>query len=142
MRHGCLGKRKRKRREYFGLRWQPAEAKRSEDWSGAATPLFDCGQSFQSGVALCFPPQSKKNWLRQRRPAPFAGLVFSRGTAGTGAVGGIRHSFCQRKRSIGACFSARSLCPEHRTGDDLPIYEKNPLIFGQALDRKKLEFIV
>jgi hypothetical protein len=24
----------------FGVRWQLAEAKRSEDWSGAATPLF------------------------------------------------------------------------------------------------------
>jgi hypothetical protein len=40
-------------REDFGLRWQ----------SVAATPLFDCGQSFQSGVALRFPPQSKI-WLR------------------------------------------------------------------------------
>jgi hypothetical protein len=38
-------------REDFGVRWQLAEAKRSEDWSAAATPLFDCGQSFQSGVA-------------------------------------------------------------------------------------------
>jgi hypothetical protein len=47
-------------REDFGLRWQLAEAKRSEDWSAAATPLFDYGQSFQSGVALRFPPQSKK----------------------------------------------------------------------------------
>jgi hypothetical protein len=36
-------------REDFGVRWQ----------SAAATPLFDCGQSFQSGVALRFPPQSK-----------------------------------------------------------------------------------
>jgi len=36
--------------EDFGVRWQ----------SAAATPLFDCGQSFQSGVALRFPPQSKK----------------------------------------------------------------------------------
>jgi hypothetical protein len=47
-------------REDFGLRWQLAEAKRSEDWSAAATPLFDFGQSCQSGVALRFPPQSKK----------------------------------------------------------------------------------
>jgi hypothetical protein len=39
------------RREDFGVRWQ----------SAAATPLFDCRQSFQSGVALCFPPQSKKD---------------------------------------------------------------------------------
>jgi hypothetical protein len=39
--------------EDFGLRWQ----------SAAATPLFDCGSSFQSGVALRFPPQSKKLWL-------------------------------------------------------------------------------
>jgi hypothetical protein len=41
-------------REDFGLRWQ----------SAATTPLFDCGQSFQIGVALRFPPQSKKIWLR------------------------------------------------------------------------------
>jgi hypothetical protein len=40
-------------REDFGLRWQ----------STAATPLFNCGQSFQSGVALRFPPQFKKIWL-------------------------------------------------------------------------------
>jgi hypothetical protein len=33
----------------FGLRWQ----------SAAATPLFAGGQSFQSGVAFHFPPQSK-----------------------------------------------------------------------------------
>ena len=38
-------------REDFGLRWQLAEAKHSEDWNTAATPLFDCGPSFQSGVA-------------------------------------------------------------------------------------------
>jgi hypothetical protein len=47
-------------REDFGLRWQ----------STAATPLFDNGQSFQSGVALRFPPQSKKNKVRLRRTAP------------------------------------------------------------------------
>jgi hypothetical protein len=64
-------------REDFGLRWQPAGAKRSEDWSAAATPLFDCGQSFQSGVALRFPPQSKKIWLRLRRAMP---LLCSRST--------------------------------------------------------------
>jgi hypothetical protein len=37
-------------REDFGLRWQ----------SAAATPLFDHGPSFHSGVALRFPPQSKR----------------------------------------------------------------------------------
>jgi hypothetical protein len=36
--------------KHFGLRWQ----------SAAATPLFDGGQNFQSGVALRFPPHSKK----------------------------------------------------------------------------------
>jgi hypothetical protein len=44
----------------FGVRWQ----------SAAATPLFDCGQSFQGGVALRFPPQSKKNRLRLCAFAP------------------------------------------------------------------------
>jgi hypothetical protein len=56
-------------RDDFGLRWQPAEAKRSEDWSTAATPLFGCGESFQSGVALRFPPQSKNAWLQFHRSA-------------------------------------------------------------------------
>jgi hypothetical protein len=50
-------------REDFGVRWQ----------SAAATPLFDCGQSFQSGVALRFPPQSKFFWLRLRRAVFFCG---------------------------------------------------------------------
>ena len=45
--------------ERLGLRWQ----------SAAATPLFDCGQNFQSGVALCFPPHSKRR-LRLRAFAP------------------------------------------------------------------------
>jgi hypothetical protein len=36
-------------REDFGLRWP----------SAVATSLFNCGQSFQGGVALRFPPQSK-----------------------------------------------------------------------------------
>jgi hypothetical protein len=57
--------------EGFGLRWQPAGAKRSEDWSAAATPLFDCGQSFPSGVVFRFPPQSKRNGVRLCRAAPF-----------------------------------------------------------------------
>jgi hypothetical protein len=46
----------------FGLRWQPAEAKRSEDWSAAAIALSQgesVGYLFQSGVALRLPPQSK-----------------------------------------------------------------------------------
>ena len=46
-------------RQRFGLRWQPAEAKRSEDWSAAATPLSALPVASKSGVALRFPPQSK-----------------------------------------------------------------------------------
>jgi hypothetical protein len=46
-------------RQRFGLRWQPAEAKRSEDWSAAATPLSVLPGASKSGVALRFPPQSK-----------------------------------------------------------------------------------
>jgi hypothetical protein len=41
------------------MRWQPAEAKRSEDWSAAATPLSVLPVASKSGVALRFPPQSK-----------------------------------------------------------------------------------
>jgi len=66
------------RRENFGVRWQSAEAKHSEDWSAAATPLFDCGQSFQSGVPRMlsgFPPQSKKIWLRLRRAVFSCGYI-------------------------------------------------------------------
>jgi hypothetical protein len=39
------------RREDFGVRWQSDSPRRSEAKTGAATPLFDCGQNFQSGVA-------------------------------------------------------------------------------------------
>jgi hypothetical protein len=53
-------------REDFGLRWQ----------SAAATPLFDREQSFQSGVALRFPPQSKP-----LRLGVFALKVFCMDTA-------------------------------------------------------------
>jgi hypothetical protein len=38
------------RREDFGVRWQGA----------AATPLWNAGQHCKSGVALRFPPHSKK----------------------------------------------------------------------------------
>ena len=51
-------------REDFGLRWQ----------SAAVAPLFDYRPSFQSGVALRFPPQSKKIWLRLRRAVLFCVL--------------------------------------------------------------------
>ncbi len=54
-------KERKERREDFGVRWQ----------SAAATPLFDYEQSFQSGVALRFPPQSKKIGLQLRRAAFF-----------------------------------------------------------------------
>jgi hypothetical protein len=47
--------------EDFGLRWQ----------SAAATPLFGCGQRSESGVALRFPPQSKRIWLWLRRAVFF-----------------------------------------------------------------------
>jgi hypothetical protein len=76
----------------FGLRRQPAEAKRSEDWSAAATALSPARKSLEfinasvrskSGVALppplrCgaasrFPPQSKTRRVDEhflaRRPA-------------------------------------------------------------------------
>jgi len=49
-------------RQRFGLRWQLAEAKRSEDWSAAATPLSVRPGCVKSGVAPAlagFPPQSK-----------------------------------------------------------------------------------
>jgi hypothetical protein len=61
-------------REDFGVRWQLAEAKRSEDWSAAATPLFDCGQSFQSGVApaLRDSRRTPKNRLRRQPRYGFA----------------------------------------------------------------------
>ena len=98
------------------MRWQPAEAKRSEDWSTAATPLFDCGQSFQSGVALRFPPQSKKIGYGYAALCPFAALA-SRKTTGADANGGVRHPFYQRKRIICTCCFARIRRPAQRTGD-------------------------
>jgi len=47
--------------EDFGLRWQ----------SEAATPLFGCEATPQSGVALRFPPQSKIFRLRLWRDFAF-----------------------------------------------------------------------
>jgi hypothetical protein len=73
----CYPSKSLMRARIFGLRWQLAGAKRSEDWSAAATPLFDCGPSFQSGVALRFPPQSKKIWLRLRRAVFFVVKVWA-----------------------------------------------------------------
>ena len=71
-----------------GLRWQLAEAKRSGDWSAAATPLFDRSNPcfrFKSGVALRFPPQSKIT-------SPFAtiGAHFVIGLAIHGEAGALR----------------------------------------------------
>src|ERR1017187_3989586 len=43
-------------RQRFGLRWQ----------SAAATPLSALPVASKSGVALRFPPQSKKLWLRPK----------------------------------------------------------------------------
>jgi hypothetical protein len=61
-------------------------AKRSGDTAS------NCGQSFQSSVALRFPPQSKKIWLRLRRAvfscSSLAGYLLSGGTAGAGLVAG------------------------------------------------------
>ena len=48
------------RGQRFGVRWQPAEAKRSEDWSVAATPLFARLPSSESGVALPLPAAVQK----------------------------------------------------------------------------------
>ena len=62
-----IGRNLRGLREDFGLRWQPASPEWSAGGSEAATPLFGCGRSFQSGLALRFPPQSKRVWSRLRR---------------------------------------------------------------------------
>jgi type II secretion system protein H len=43
------------RMEQFGLRWQLAEAKRSEDWSEAATPLFAGPRRFQKRRGASLP---------------------------------------------------------------------------------------
>jgi hypothetical protein len=68
IRNATLSDRIFERRGDFGLRRQPAEAKRSEDWSAAATALSNGvarsivqpNSNSQSGVALRLPPQSKK----------------------------------------------------------------------------------
>ena len=96
-------------REDFGVRWQPAGAKRSEDWSAAATPLFDCGQGFQSGVApalrdsrrgpkrfgcsfaaLC-PLRLLQMRLPLRHPARRIEKASRHGGAGTSAANRPRH---------------------------------------------------
>ena len=55
--YAVLSVRTHPHREDFGLRWQ----------SAATAPLFECGTRCRSGVALRFPPHSKKFWLRLRR---------------------------------------------------------------------------
>jgi hypothetical protein len=48
-------------------------------WSAVAErsgdTAFQLGQSFQSGVALRFPPQSKRIWLRFQLRQVFRGLT-------------------------------------------------------------------
>ena len=41
--------------EKYGLRWQPAEAKRSEDWSEATTPLFAWSRSIRTRRGASLP---------------------------------------------------------------------------------------
>ena len=96
--------------EDFGLRWQPAEAKRSEDWSAAATPLFDCGQSSQSGVALRFPPQSKKIWVWFCRVAPLPLCVEF--ILGSSVRPRSRHDVSSQWPAPNCCFNPvlQSLC--------------------------------
>jgi hypothetical protein len=68
-----------KKHEDFGLRWQ----------SAAATPLFDCGQSFQSGVAPALRDSRrspKKIGCGYAVRCPFGALVFRRRTTGAGVL--------------------------------------------------------
>jgi hypothetical protein len=129
MRHGEPGKRKRKRREDFGLRWQ----------SAAATPLFDCGQSFQAAWRFASRRSPKKFGGGGAELLPFAALVFSGRTTGRA---GTLHGFASKSASFtpvsSPAASARSVGPVMIAN----LRKKNPLIFGQALDRKKIEFIV
>ena len=53
--------------EDFGLRWQLAEAKRSEDWSAAATPLLSAGESKFVREALV---RAKAAWRFASRRSP------------------------------------------------------------------------
>jgi hypothetical protein len=105
---------------------------------GGPPPLFDRGPSFQSSVALRFPPQSKKTGYSYTTLCPFAALAFSRKTTRTGAEGSIGHPFYQRKRTVCTYFFARIRRPAHWTGDYCQSAKINLPIFGKALDRKKL----
>ncbi len=55
-------------RQRFGLRWQLAEAKRSEDWSAAATPLsVRTFASKSAWLPRCGIPAAVQNpWLRRK----------------------------------------------------------------------------
>jgi hypothetical protein len=68
-------------RQEFGLRWQPAEAKRSEDWSAAATPLSALQDDSKSGVAPALrdsPAAVQNRWLqRKRRCVPSCQFVVA-----------------------------------------------------------------
>ena len=87
-----LSVRTRARREDFGVRWQ----------SAAATPLFDCGQSFQSGVALRFPPQSKKIWLQLRRVVDVAAQMFGSSPININHLCTVKHSITRYRITLEA----------------------------------------
>ena len=80
------------RREGFGVRWQ----------SAAATLLFDCGHSFQSGVALRFPPQSKKIWLRLRRVVDVAAQLFGSSPTSINHLCTVKHSITRYRITLEA----------------------------------------
>ncbi len=87
-----LSVRTRARCEDFGVRWQ----------SAATTPLFDCGQNFQSGVALRFPPQSKKIWLRLCRVAAVAAQLFGSSPTSINHLCTVKHSITRYRITLEA----------------------------------------
>jgi A/G-specific adenine glycosylase len=78
--------------EHFGARWQ----------SAVATPLFDCGHSIQSGVALRFPPQSKKIGSPLRHVLGVAAKLFGSRPTNVNHLCTVKHSITRYRITLEA----------------------------------------
>jgi hypothetical protein len=70
--------------------------------SAAATPLSDRGQGIQSGVALRFPPQSKKIRLPVRRVVNVAAKLFGSRPTNANHLCTIKHSITRYRITLEA----------------------------------------
>jgi A/G-specific adenine glycosylase len=126
--------------EHFGVRWH----------SAAATPLSDRGQGIQSGVALRFPPQSKKIRLPVRRVVNVAAKLFGSRPTNANHLCTVKHSITRYRITLEAwrvsfgglnsttpkIFGSRRARPSENNGVWLTPAQMSRLAFASA--HKKL----